>query len=386
MGELIKVATPIVGEEEIQAVAEVLRSGRYVQGPTVKEFEETFARYVGTKHAVATNSGTAAIHVSLATAGIGPGDEVIVPPLTFFATVEAVLHQNAIPIFADIDPEIYNLDPDDVARHITDKTKAIIPVHLYGHPAEMDPIMDLAKDHNLKVIEDCAQAHGAEYKGKKVGSFGHMGCWSFYATKNMTTGEGGIITTDDDKVAEIARAIRSHGMTGRDDHAFLGYNYRMDEMRAAIGIVQLAKLDKLNAVRSKNSLYLIEHLKDVEWLIPPTIKPYVKHAFFWCPFRVDEENLGMDTSQLIKILREKGVEVRHRYYEPLYRQEVLVKKQTYSHHCPFNCPYYNRNIDYMKVYLPNVEKIAGKMIGLPNHPALTKEELDKVTSVVKSIR
>lgn len=382
MVELIKVAVPVVGEEEIQAVAEVLRSGYYVQGPKVREFEEKFARYIGTKYAVATNSGTAALHIALAAAGIGPGDEVIVPALTFFATVEAVLHQNAVPIFADIDPETYTLDPNDVAKRITDKTKAIIPVHLYGHPAEMDELMELAEDYNLLVIEDAAQAHGAEYKGKKVGSIGHIGCWSFYATKNMTTGEGGMITTNDEKIAEVARIIRNHGMISRDEHVMLGYNYRMSEINAAIGIVQLSKLDKLNKIRSENSFYLIENLKDVEWLSPPTIRPYVKHAFFWCPFKVNEEILGMNTKRLVKLLKKKGVEVRHRYYEPLYKQKVLIEKGA----CSLNCPHYSKKVDYRKVYLPNAESIAGKIIGLPNHPKLTRKQLDKVISIIKSIR
>jgi len=383
---MIKVATPSVGEEEIQAVAEVLRSGRYVQGPKVKEFEEKFASYIGTKHAIATNSGTSALHISLAAAGIGPGDEVIVPPLTFFATIEAVLHQNAIPIFADIDHEIFNLDPIDVARHITNRTKAVIPVHLYGHPAEMDPLMDLAQDHNLTVIEDAAQAHGAEYKGKKVGGIGHAGCWSFYATKNMTAIEGGMITTNDDKIAETARIIRNHGMTSYDDHVILGYNYRMNEISAAIGIIQLSKLESLNADRAKVSLYLIEHLKDIDWLIAPIIRPYVKHAFFWVPFKVNEEKLGMNTLQLTRLLKEKGVEVRHRYQEPLYKQQVLINRKIYPHNCPLSCPHYSNHIDYSKVHLPNVEKVAGKIIGLPNHPNLTKKELDIVLSVIKSIK
>jgi len=385
LSDLIKVATPIVGEEEIQAVAEVLKSGRYVQGPKVKEFEEKFAEYIGTKHAIATNSGTAALHIALAAAGIGPGDEVIVPPLTFFATVEAVLHQNAVPIFADIDPETCTLDPDDVSKRITRETKAIIPVHLFGHPAEMDPLMELAEDHNLIVIEDAAQAHGAEYRGRKVGSIGHIGCWSFYATKNMTTGEGGMITTNDDGIDELARIIRNHGMTTRDDHVLLGYNYRMSEINAAIGIVQLAKLDELNAVRTKISLYLIKQLKNLEWLTPLTIRPYVKHAFFWCPFKVDEEKLGMNTLQLVKLLRERGVEVRHRYCEPLYKQKVLIEKNLYPHNCPLGCAYYEKDIDYTKVYLPNAEKIVGRIIGLPNHPKLTDQELDKIVSIIKSI-
>ncbi len=383
--ELIKVAIPSVGEEEIEAVAEVLRSGRYVQGPKVKEFEEKFADYIGTEHAIATNSGTAALHIAQAAAGIGPGDEVIVPALTFFSTITSVIHNNAIPIFADIDTEIYCLDPEDIEKKITKKTKAIIPVHLYGHPAEMDQIIEIAQTHNLLVIEDAAQAHGAQYKGQKVGSIGDTGCWSFYATKNMTTGEGGMITTDDSNIAEKAGRIRSHGMTSRDDHAVIGYNYRMNEIAAAIGLIQLSKLDRLNQIRTRNSMYLLKNLESVDWLETAKIKPYVKHAFFWCPARVNEEKLGMKTKDLVATLRERGVEVRHRYVAPLYKQPMLINQNVYPKKCPFSCPFYGKEIDYSGFKCANAEKIAGKMIGLPNHPKLRREELDTVISTIKNV-
>lgn len=386
ISELIKVAEPSVGEREIEAVAEVLRSGRYVQGQKVKEFEKKFAEYVGTEHAIATNSGTAALHIALASAGIGPGDEVIVPALTFFSTVTSVIHNNAIPIFADIDPEIYCLDPEGMEKRVTKKTKAAIPVHLYGHPAGMDQIMKIAQAHGLLVIEDAAQAHGAEYKGQKVGSIGDIGCWSFYATKNMTTGEGGMVTTNDSNIAEKARRIRSHGMTSRDDHEVLGYNYRMNEIAAAIGLVQLSKLDRLNELRTRNSMYLLKNLESVDWLETAKIKPYVMHAFFWCPVRVDEEKLGMKTKDLVATLRERGVEVRHRYVAPLYKQPMLLNQNAYPRRCPFSCPFYGEEVDYSSFSCPETEKIAGKMIGLPNHPKLEREELDRVISTIKTVK
>ena len=247
--DFIKVAEPLVGEEEVNAVREVLLSGMYVSGKKVKEFEEKFAEYIGTKYAIATSSGTAALHISLACLDIGPGDEVIVPPMTFFATIEAVLYQNAIPIFADVD-ENYCMDPKSIENVITNRTKAIIPVHLFGYSANMKRIMEIARKYDLYVIEDCAQAHGTEYYGKKVGSIGHIGAFSFFATKNMTTGEGGMITTNDEEVAKKAKMIRSHGMIDRDNHIMLGYNYRMTEMEAAFGLVQLSKLDQLNEILS----------------------------------------------------------------------------------------------------------------------------------------
>ncbi|WP_456467705.1 DegT/DnrJ/EryC1/StrS family aminotransferase [Archaeoglobus sp.] len=384
MGKKIKVAKPFVDEEEVQAVREVLLSGHYVSGPRVKEFEEKFAEYIGVKHAVAVNSGTAALHVALASLGIGPGDEVIVSPLTFFSTVSAVLHQNAIPVFADIELESFCLDPADFERKITENTKAVIPVHIFGNAAEMDEIVKIAKENDVSVIEDCAQAHGTEYKGRKVGSIGDAGCFSFYATKHMTTGEGGMITTDNNDLAEKARIIRNHGMVGRDQHVMLGYNYRMSEINAAIGLVQLKKLEKLNELRIKNSLYLLDQIrKKIDWLKVPEIKGYIRHTFFWCPVIVLEDKIGMRATELVKKLRENGIEVRYRYREPLYKQKVLLDLSPYPGGCPFSCA--RRQIDYHNVFLPNVEKIAGKIIGLPNHPGLTKEELDHVVETLEKI-
>lgn len=378
----IKVAKPFIDEEEVQAVREVLLSGRYVSGPKVQEFEENFADYIGVEHAIAVNSGTAALHIALASIGIGPGDEVIVPPVTFFSTISSVLHQNAIPVFADIDPESFCLIPSDVENKITQNTKAVIPVHIFGNAAEMDEIIKIASENNVKVIEDCAQAHGTEYKGKKVGSIGDAGCFSFYATKHMTTGEGGMITTNDDTLAEKARIIRNHGMIGRDEHVMLGYNYRMSEINAAIGIVQLKKLEQLNRKRIENSVYLLNEIKkrEIEWLKVPEIKEYIRHTFFWCPVVVLEERVGMSTQEVVKKLRDKGVETRYRYKQPLYRQKVL-ETSPYPRGCPFVCQ--NRKINYASLRLPNAEKLAGRIIGLPNHPGLTIEDLDYVLDVLE---
>ena len=387
MGEtdLIKVAEPCVGEEELAGLKEVLFSGRYLQGPKVKEFENKFADYCTTKYAIATNSGTAALHLALASYGVGPGDEVIVPALTFFSTATSVIHQNAIPIFADIDLETYTIEVEDLEKRITDKTKAIIPVHLYGHPAEMEEINKIAEEHDLVVIEDCAQAHGAEYKGKKVGAIGDCGCFSFFATKNITTAEGGIITTDNKKIVEEAKKIRSHGMIDRDNHSVLGYNYRMNEFEASMGLVQLKKLDKFNSNRKENSLYLYENLKDIKWLKIPNIKPYVEHAFFWCPIQIDEEKLGMSTKHLREQLMEEGVETRHRYNSPLNMQKMLLDKNAYPRGCPFSCPFYGKKIDYSSFSYLNAKNIAGKMLGLPNHPKLKKEDLTKIIQVLHKI-
>ena len=374
---MIKVSTPVTDEEEEKAVAEVLQSGRYADGPKAKEFEKNFSEYIKTQHAVATSSGTAALHMALIACGVKPGDEVIVPALTFFATVESVLHQGAIPVFADLDPKTYCIDPKDMEKKISNKTKAIIPVHFFGEPAEIEEIVEISHRHNLHVVEDCAQAHGAEFRGKKVGSFGDANCWSFYATKNMTTGEGGMVTTDNKEFAEKIFALRNHGMTNRNDHTILGYNYRLSEIHAAIGVVQLKKLEKFNKKRTEISNILRDELSSISWLEAQYIPDYIKHAFFWCAFKIDEKKIGMSGKELREELMKKGLEVRQRYTEPLYKQPVLLENN-------FN-GLVKEKIDYSKIYLPNVESIAGKLIGLPNHPKLSEKDVQDTISIIRSI-
>lgn len=381
--EYIKVAEPLIGKEEIDAVSEVLLSGMYVSGKKVKAFEERFAAYLDVKHAIAVSNGTAALHTALAALNIGPGDEVVAPAMTFFSTITAILHQNAVPVFADVD-ENYCLDPDSFQKVITPLTKAVIPVHLFGHPAQMDRILEICEKHGIHVVEDCAQAHGAAFKGKKVGGIGTVGAFSFFATKNITTGEGGMITTNHDEIAKQARLIRSHGMINRDDHIVLGYNYRMTEMEGALGLVQLSRLDEFNTARNANSLYLLERLKNVPWLHIQDIKSHITHAWFWCPIRIDEEKSGKSTMEFVSYLHENGIGVRHRYQEPLYKQEMLLKQRFYPKGCPLSCPFYQNKQDYEKIYLENAEQFAGKLVGLPNHPKLTKDQLNRIIDIVTS--
>ncbi len=375
--ELIKVSKPFIDSKEVEEVSKVLLSGQYVSGKKVKEFENKFADYIGVNYAIAVNSGTAALHTSLAVLGVGPGDEVIVPPLTFFSTVTSVIHQNAIPVFADIDIDDFCLNPLDVQSKITDKTKAVIPVHLWGNSAKMHELRNICEKANIFLIEDCAQAHGTSYRGKKVGSLGDIGAFSFYATKHMTTGEGGILTTDNEEWANCARMIRSHGMSGRDDHIVLGYNYRMNEIAAAIGIVQLEKLDYLNLKRIDNSKYILDNLKSnkPEWCVLPILNNEIEHTFFWCPMLIDEEKLGMSTADLVKKLRRLGIETRHRYNTPLYNQKILNDGS--------NPKLKSRR--YYSLSFTNVEKIIGKVIGLPNHADLKTEELDYIIETIRSI-
>lgn len=361
---MVRVAKPQVGKDEIRAVTRVLESGNYVSGRQVEIFEELFADYLGMDHAVAVNSGTAALHAAIAATGLGPGDEVIVPGLTFFSTVSAVIHAGAKPVFCDIDPKYYCMDPNDLEKRMSAKTAAIIPVHLFGHPADMHEIVQIAG--NVPVIEDCAQAHGAEYDAGKVGGWGAAGCYSFFATKNMTTGEGGMVVTDDESCANWIRKFRSHGMSDRHTHEFIGYNYRMTEIAAAMGIVQLRKLDKMNEVRQKWAERYLKALWDLPWLILPQTRKGDVNAWFTYPVYALEGMIGMSTDEILGYLRGRGVEVRRRYKRPLYRQPALGS-------------------EYAGVMLPNTEAMVGRLFGLPNRPDMTKREFDRVVEALHGI-
>jgi dTDP-4-amino-4,6-dideoxygalactose transaminase len=378
----IKVARPQIGEEEIRAVEEVLRSDRFVSGPRVEDFERRLAEFVGTKHAVAVNSGTAALHAAMVAAGIEPGDEVIVPALTFFSTITAVIHQAGVPILCDIDPVTYGMCPEDLERRITPRTRAIIPVHYFGYPVDMDSLLEVARRHELTVIEDCAQAHGSKHRGRVVGSIGDFGAFSFFATKHMTTGEGGAVTTNDDEWARTMRLFRSHGLEGRNDHVMLGYNYRMTEMAGALGAVQIQRLDGFNRARIANTEALIAKIRDIPWLRVPEVPPHVLHTYFWCHLWIDEEKLGFSTPELIAKLSERGVESRNRYLEPLNRQPLLTDKLpailrlVAGDHLP----------DYAAMQFPQCEKIAGHVIGVPNRPDMSEDEIDRVAEVLHGIK
>lgn len=379
-GRYVSVAEPILGEAEHENIEEVLDSGRFLQGPMVEEFEAKWADYVGTEHAVAVSNGTAAIQLVLKAIGLEPGDEVIVPSLTFGSTATAVVHQAGVPVFADIDRELYTLDHTDLERCFTDETAAVMPVHLYGHPAEMDEIRAFADDHDLYVIEDAAQAHGAAYRGQRVGSIGDAGCFSFYATKNITTGEGGIVTTDNDEIAAELRTLRSHGMANRDEHITLGYNYRMSDLNGAIGTAQVDRLDRFNERRREISERLAAELGDLPWLKPATVRDYADHAYFWAPFEVQEEEIGLTGKEVWAELREHGVETRHRYNMPLYDQPVFADHRGFNSEFPWSA---NPNDHDYDLSLSSVEQVVGTMIGMPNHPGL---ELDDVEYVIETVR
>lgn len=356
----VPIAKPIIGEEEIENVVEVLKSGMIAQGPKVIEFEEKFANWIGAKYGIATNSGTSALHVALLACGIGEGDEVITTPFTFIASGNAIVYTGATPVFADIDLDTYTIDPDKIEDLITDKTKAILPVQLYGQAADMDKIREIAEKHDLKIIEDAAQAHGAEYNGEKVGTLGDMACFSFYPTKNMTTSEGGMITTDDEELAKKAQMFRAHGASERYHHDEIGYNFRMTDIAAAIGLAQLKVIDEFNDKRISNANYLNEQLKDVEGIVTPKSPDNYKHVYHQYTILVEKGN----RDEWVEFLTNKGIGTGIHYPIPLYNQPIY-KKLGIEGDCPL------------------AEKAADNVISLPVHPSLTKEDLDLVVDAVK---
>jgi perosamine synthetase len=353
---VIHIAKPLIGEEEKQAVLEVLGSGMLAQGPKVKAFEEAFAEMCGVEHAIATTSGTTALHVALLCNKIGPGDEVITTSFTFIASANSILFTGAKPVFVDIDPTTFNINPDLIEAAITERTKAIMPIDLFGLVADMDAILEIAEKYGLKIIEDACQSHGASNNGRKAGSFG-TGTFSLYPTKNITSAEGGMITTNDAIIADEARVIRQHGMRRRYYHDDLGFNFRMTDVHAAIGLAQLMKLPKFNQARQANAAFYNQNLKGV--ITPTTPKGY-EHVYHQYTIRVTDGR----RDALIDYLRENGIGCGVYYPVPIHQQTYYTKELGYDQH------------------LPEAEKAAAEVLSLPVHPALSQEDLEKVVETI----
>ncbi len=355
---MIPIAKPLIGEEEKRAVLEVLDSGMLAQGPRVRAFEEAFAEMCGVRYAIATSSGTTALHVALLAHGIGPGDEVITTPFTFIASANSILYVGARPVFADIDPVTFNIDPAQIEAAITPCTRAIMPVHLFGLMCDMEPIMALARAHDLIVIEDACQSHGAEYHGRRSGSFG-TGCFSLYPTKNITSAEGGMITTDDEDIAERCRVIRQHGMRRRYYHDELGFNFRMTDVHAAIGLAQLRKLERFNEARIANARFLSEHLVGVT---TPVVPDGYRHVFHQYTIRVGDGRRDV----MLEGLKERGIGTGVYYPVPVHRQRGYVEL---GYEGPF----------------PEAERAAAEVLSLPVHPALDSADLEAIVAAVNGM-
>jgi perosamine synthetase len=356
---MIPISKPYIGEAEKQAVMEVLESGMLAQGPRTAKFEDRFAQVCGVKHAIATSSGTTALHIALLANDVGAGDEVITTPFTFIASANSILFCGAKPVFVDIDEETFNIDPAFIENAITPRTKAILPVHLYGYVCDMDALQAIADKHHLKIIEDACQAVGAAYQNKFAGSFG-TGCFSLYATKNVMAGEGGMITTNDDALAEKCRMLRNHGMKRRYYHDMMGFNFRMTDLCAAIGLAQLDRLDDFTAKRRANADYLNSK---IESGITPKVKAGYSHAWHQYTIRV---NGNRDRDAAVAQLNAAGIGTGIFYPVPAHQQG------------------YVREI-VGETTLPVAEKLAKEVISLPVHPQLSQADLESIVIAVNQL-
>lgn len=363
--ENIYLSKPQLGREEEKAVMKVLRSGQLAQGTIVEIFEKNFAEFIGVKHALSTSNGTTALHLALMATGIGSGDEVITTPFSFIASSNAILHIGAKPVFVDIDYDTYNINPSLIENKITKRTKAILPVHLYGLPANMKAIMNLAKKYKLQVIEDACQSHGADIGGKKTGAMGLAGCFSFYPTKNITSGEGGMITTNDSTLAERIKLLRDHGMKIRYHHEIIGYNFRMTNIAAAIGIEQLKKLKRFNQKRIQNAKLLSKTLSKIPGIIIPAIPDNYAHVFHQYTIKVTKD-FKLSRDSLADYLKKNGISTGIYYPIPIHKQKPYIE------------------LGYGDK-LPVTEQVAKEVISLPIHPGLKNAELKKITIAFEKV-
>ena len=360
---MIPISKPNIDKKEEKAVIEVLRSGLISQGKKVAELEKKFAKFIDVKYAVAVSSGTAALHLSLLAAGVKPDDEVILSPLTFIASANACFFVGAKPVFVDITADDFNINPQLIEAAINKKTRAIMPVHLYGAPANMKAINKIAKRYGLLVIEDACQAHGASLKNRKVGAWGLAGCFSFYATKNMIAGEGGIITTNNKKLANKCQTLRNPGLSSAYIHEFIGYNQRMSDIEAVIAIEQLKKLPWANNKRRKNALFLNKAIKTPGIILPKIISEQ-HHVFHQYTIRVTP-SCPISRTQLEHKLKRHGIDYGIYYPKPIYKQKAYKK------------------LGFCQK-LPMVERIVKEVISLPVHPLVKQKDLNFMAKVINN--
>lgn len=348
----IPVAKPLIGRDDIRAVVKVMKSGGLAQGPQVLNFEKNFSKFVGDRECVAVNSGTSALHLALLSLGIGPGDEVVVPSFTFAATANSVALTGAIPVFVDIDPATYNIDPNLIEAAITPKTRAIQVVHLYGLPADMPKIKQIAEKHKLLLIEDAAQAHLAEVNGQQVGTFGDAAAFSFYPTKNMTSGEGGMVVLKDEAAARLCRLYRNQGMEQRYQNEVVGFNLRMTDIHAAIGISQLSKVSKWTEQRKVNASYLNSKIESV---VTPKTPDGFSHVYHQYTVRI-ERNRDLFSKKLSEL----------RIGNSVYYPTQVHKLPSFA----------------LSLELPNTQSATEQVLSLPVHPSLSKKDLNRIVDAV----
>ncbi len=375
MEKNIPYALPWIEEEEIEEVVAALRSNWLSKGPRTVEFEKQFANFAGANRALALNSATAGLHLSQLSVGIGAGDEVITTPYTFVSTANTILHTGAKPVFSDIDPVTLNIDPSLIESKITDKTKAIIPVHIAGYPVDMDPVLEIARKHHLFVIEDAAHAVYTQYKGRMVGSIGDLTNFSFYATKNLVTGEGGMVTTNNEEIADKVRVMSLHGMSKNAwnrysdkgswfyEVEYPGFKYNMTDIQAALGLVQLRKLEKLQQLREQYAMMYSEALREIEGLILPHYDDINRHAWHLYIIRLKEGFFTIDRAQFIEELKDRGI-------------------GTSVHFIPVHLHPYYQKLGYRYGDYPLAEKAYEGAISIPLYPKMTKEEVEQVIAAI----
>ena len=354
---MIPIARPLMDHEERDRVWAALESGSLAQGPRVRELEERFAEFIGVPHAVATSSGTTALHLALLGCGVGPGDEVITTPFTFIASANSIVYTGARPVFVDVDERTFNLDPSQVELAITPRTRAVMPVHLYGQPAGLPALAAIAERHGLPLIEDACQAHGASADGRSAGAWG-IGAFSFYPTKNMTTGEGGMITAADAAFADRVRLLREHGMRVRYRHELIGYNFRMTDIHASIGLAQLRKLPAYNARRREIA---DRYGRELDGVMTPYVAPGVTHVFHQYTIRVRERD------RFAQRLADLGVGSGIYYPVPVHQQQPYLA------------------MGYGEQRFSVSESLAGQVLSIPVHPALSDEDVDRVIAAVNDV-
>jgi perosamine synthetase len=363
----IPLSSPDITEHEIQLINQVLRTRHLSMGPMIERFEAAIAGYIGTKHAIGVNSGTAGLHLCVRAAGIGEGDEVITPPFSFIASANCILFERATPIFVDLDPKTLNIDAGRIEEKITRRTKALLPVHVFGQPCDLDKIMAIAAKYELPVIEDACEAIGAEYKGRKVGTFGRCAVCSFYPNKQMTTAEGGVILTDDEEWTDLFKSLRNQGRGkggGWLAHERLGYNYRLDELSSALGVAQLERIEELLGKRAKVAQMYNELLAKIEGVEIPYVSPQVKMSWFVYVVRLAS---GVDRDRVMARLEEKGVASR-RYFSPIHLQ-----------------PFYRQMFGFKEGDFPITEAAARSTLALPFHSNLDEESVEYVCSTLGAI-
>ncbi|MGC5324921.1 DegT/DnrJ/EryC1/StrS family aminotransferase [Brevibacillus sp. SYSU BS000544] len=347
-------------DELMPAIQNVLRSGQFIMGPNVKTFEKEVANYLGVKHAIGLNSGTDALFIGLKAVGVEPGDEVITTPFTFFATAEAISHLGATPVFVDVNEKTYNLDVEQVEKAITSRTKAIIPVHLFGQSVDMDELLAVANRHNIKIVEDVAQGFGGDYKGKKLGTLGDVGCFSFFPSKNLGAyGDGGLLVTNDDHIAQVSSMLRSHGSKKKYYNELVGYNSRLDEIQGAILRVKLPHIDQWNDGRRKVAQVYRELLSNIPGIVLPYETDDRKHVYHQYTIRV----LGGKRDEVQQKLAEMGINTMIYYPVPVHRLPVYESQQ---------------------VSMPISEKLASEVLSLPIWPTMEREKQESVADCLKA--